>query len=148
MASTKKETSAAAELTAADRREFAEFLSASHDELGLWRTCTRAMCRRERRCCGEVDECGAACAPKEWARVRRTVAGVRDGQSKRTAMRAAKAADQPRRVILDYGVLGKQVFDVDDERKWTLFSNSGPPGPGSGEMTHAEWERLAPKAEG
>jgi hypothetical protein len=142
----RKETSVAAELTATDRREFAEFLSASHDELGLWRKCTRARCRRERRCRGEIDECGAACAPEQWAGVRKTVAGMREGQSCAAAARAAQAADQRPLVVIDYGELGEYVFEVDDEGKWTLISSSGPPGPGSDEITRAEWERIAPKS--
>jgi hypothetical protein len=73
---------------------------------------------------------------------------MRDGQSKRAAARAAKAADQRPLMVIDYGELGEYVFDVDDEGKWTLISDTGPPGPGSNEMTHAEWERIAPKGEG
>ena len=140
----KKQVSDVVELSAADRREFAEFLSSSHGELGLWRKCTRAKCRRGRRCCGEVDECGAACAPKEWARVRSTVAGMRNGQSRSAARRAAKAAHKPRLLVIDYGMLGEYVFEADDEGNWTLISDSGPPGPGSDGVTHADWERIAP----
>ena len=67
----KKHVTAADELTAEDRRKFADVLSESHEELCLWRKCERQPCRRTRCCRGEVDECGARYAPKEWARVRR-----------------------------------------------------------------------------
>ena len=141
----KKQVSNAVELSAADRRDFAEFLSASHDEMKLWRKCTRTRCQRERRCYGEIDECGGACAPKEWARVRRTVAGMRDGQSERAATRAAKAAEKPRILTIVYGRLGRFVFEVNDEGKWTLINSSRQ---GPDEMARSEWERLAPEGEG
>jgi hypothetical protein len=142
MARTKKETSATVELTAADRRDFAEFLSTSHASLRLWRKCTKPACRRARRCGGEVDECGAACAPKEWTRVRRTVIGMRDGHSQSEAERTARTLEEPQIMIIDYGELGEFTFEVDAEGKWTLIKDTS--GPGPGEMTHEEWERSAP----
>jgi hypothetical protein len=142
----KKPATAAEELAAEDRRKFAGFLSESHDELCLWRKCNRQPCQRTRRCRGELDECGARHAPKEWARVRRIVLAMRDGQSRCAAERAALAAETPKRIVIDFGMGKPDVFEIDAAGKWTWVDGS--PGPNSKAMTRSEWLRAAPEGDG
>jgi len=80
--------------------------------------------------------------------VRSTVAGMRNGQSRSAARRAAKSAHKPRLLVIDLRHAREYVFEADDEGNWTLISDSGPPGPGSDGVTHADWEHIAPKGEG
>jgi len=142
----KKHVTAADELTAEDRRKFAEVLLESHEELCLWRKCKRQPCQRTRCCRGEVDECGARYAPKEWARVRRMVLAMREGQSRGAAARAAVAAETPKRIVIDFGMGKPDVFEIDAAGKWTWVD--GAPGPNVQQMTRSEWLSAAPEGEG
>ena len=78
-------------LTAAEQRQVAQRLSDAHADLALWRACGRKACGRRRRCCGDVDECGALRSPRAWACVHEMLAAIRAG----TAPRRGRARGRP-----------------------------------------------------
>jgi hypothetical protein len=63
MAKAKKPESIYEQLSPADQRDVAKFLAGIHARLQLWRMCRNQVCRRRRRCCGDIDACAARCAP-------------------------------------------------------------------------------------
>jgi hypothetical protein len=122
MGRAKKQVSAEKERAAEEQRRLAHFLSGTHETLRLWRMCKTKACRRNRTCFGDVDECGARCCPEGWAWVHRVLQTIRDGQSRRAAMRAADqhAAGGSKRVTVHFGFGEPAEFVVGDDGKWTL----------------------------
>jgi hypothetical protein len=84
---TRKQTETA--LGALEQRELADFLARSHATLSLWRWCSDKSCHRQRRCCGDVGECGTRCAKDRWAFVHHVVKSIAAGRTRRAAVRFA-----------------------------------------------------------
>jgi hypothetical protein len=84
-------------LTAAEQRQVAQRLAAAHADLALWRACKRGACRRRRRCCGDIDSCGAHRSPRAWACVHEILAAIRAGKAPRRAARVATRRARPER---------------------------------------------------
>ena len=84
-------------LTAAEQRHVAQRLSEVHADLALWRACERKACGRRRRCCGDVDQCGAGRAPRAWACVHEILAAIHAGKAPRRAARVATQRARPER---------------------------------------------------
>jgi hypothetical protein len=122
MARAKKQVGADKKLAAAEQRQFADFLSGTHERLRLWRMCKTKACRRTRSCRGDIDECGARCCPEGWAWVHRVLQAIRDGRSRPAAVWAAdqQAAGGAKRVTVHFGFGEPAEFVVDDDGKWTL----------------------------
>src|SRR5690349_16528326 len=77
-------------LSAAEQRQVAKRLAAAHAVMALWRTCRSKACRRGRRCCGDVDSCGARRSPRAWACVHEILAAIGAGKSLPRAARVAE----------------------------------------------------------
>jgi hypothetical protein len=126
-----------AALTAAQQRQAADFLAGAHARMQLWRACKRKACRRRQSCRGNVDECGLRCAPKAWEWVHHLVAAIRDGSSRRAAVRAADRKVRGERGTLvfnfGYGPEDREVIEFvkNDDGTWSRVDASAPP---------AEWE--------
>jgi hypothetical protein len=106
MGKAKTRAGAGKALTAAEQRQAADFLAGAHARMELWRACKRKACRRRQSCCGgNVDECGARCAPKAWEWVHRLLQAMREGNSRRAAVRAADRAvpRERERIVYKFG---------------------------------------------
>jgi hypothetical protein len=121
MGRAKKQVDADKERAAKEQRQLADFLFGTHETLRLWRMCKTKACRRTRACGGDIDECGARYCPEGWAWVHRVLQTVRDGRSRRAAVRAAhQHVRGSKRVTVHFGFGEPAEFVVDDEGKWTL----------------------------
>jgi hypothetical protein len=92
-------------LDAAERKDAEDFLRRAHGAAELWRKCVRRRCRRTKTCAGDVDECGARCAPEAWAWVRGMARALREGRPRPAA---AQAADRRVAKLEDAGAFGRQ----------------------------------------
>ncbi len=118
-------------LSAAEQRQVAEHLSAAHAGMALWRVCKRKACGRRRRCCGDVNSCGARRSPKAWAWVHEVLGAIRSGTARRAAVRAADRRARPERVKVKFG-FGDPPFvmlEKKDDGTWGRIADYPPPSP-------------------
>jgi hypothetical protein len=106
----------------AEQRLLAPFMAETHRALGFWRACKRSVCRRQRRCCGNVDACGTKLAPQRWSWVKHVVAAIRDGHSRSAAGRLAvqRMLGLKKRMTIHFG-FGEPVryfVDAQGRRIW------------------------------
>ena len=118
-------------LTAAEQRQVAQRLTAAHAAMALWRACRHGVCRRRRRCCGDVNSCGARRSPKAWAWVHEVLGAIRSGTARRAAVRAADRRARPERVKVKFG-FGDPPFvmlEKKDDGTWGRIADYPPPSP-------------------
>ena len=145
-----KRTSAARELTAAERRQLLDVLSGAHAELELWRKCGSSTCQRNRACGADIDACGARCAPQAWAWVHEVLRAMRAGRSQRAAIRAADGAvHRQQRLTIEFGFGEPAEFLVNDDGTWTPVD--GPRAPSELDLqlerlTGSGWLRAAARS--
>ena len=126
---TKSRARVAPPLTAAEQCHVAERLAAAHAGMALWRACKRKACWRRRRCGGEVDQCGARCAPKAWACVHEILAPIRDRKPLRAAARVAGRKAMPERlhIIFGFGNPPDVFWEKKDDGTWRVVGDAEPP---------------------
>ena len=130
MSKTKPRARVDTTLTAAGRRHVAQRIAAAHAGMRLWRACKTKACWRRRGCGGDVDQCGARCAPKAWAWVHQVLAVIRSGTTRRAAVRLADRAAHGESFTLVFD-LGDEVDEVsfrkNDDGSWTRIDDQAPP---------------------
>ena len=130
MSKTKPRASVDTTLTTAERRHVAQRLAAAHGGMRLWRACKSKACWRRRGCGGDVDQCGARCAPKAWAWVHQVLAAIRGGTTRRAAVRMADRAAHGEIFTWVFD-LGDEVDEVsflkNDDGSWTRIDDQAPP---------------------
>ena len=129
MSKTKPRARVDTTLTAAQRRHVAQRLAAAHAGMRLWRACKTKACWRRRGCGGDVDQCGARCAPKAWAWVHQVLAAIRSGTTRHAAVRLADRAAHGEIFTLVFD-LGDEVDEVsflkNDDGSWTRIDDQAP----------------------
>ena len=130
MSKTKPRARVETTLTAPERRHAAQRLAAAHAGMRLWRACKSKACWRRRGCGGDVDQCGARCAPKAWAWVHQVLAAIRSGTTRHAAVRLADRAAHGEIFTLVFD-LGDEVDEVsflkNDDGSWTRIDDQAPP---------------------
>src|SRR4051794_1244571 len=115
-------------LTAAEQRHAAARLTAAHADLALWRACERKACGRRRRCCGDVDSCGARRSPRAWACVHEILAAIRAGTTPRTAARVAGRRARPERQrVFGFGFPPGFTREKHADGRWREIVEGQPP---------------------
>ena len=115
-------------LTAAEQRQVAQRLTAAHADLALWRACERKACGRRRRCCGDVDECGALRSPRAWACVHEILAAIRAGKAPRRAARVATRRARPERQrVFRFGLPPGFTREKQADGRWREVVEGQPP---------------------
>jgi hypothetical protein len=114
------------QLSPAQQKNLTEFLRGVHGRLRLWQKCKKRVCRRRRRCCGEVNACGAALSHQHWKWIRHFVEALREGVTRGAAVRAADKGMIPRRVLVP-GIAEPSWFLEDDDGMWVPERIAPPP---------------------
>jgi hypothetical protein len=120
---------AAPPLSAAEQRQVAERLAAAHAAMALWRACKRGACRRRRRCCGPVDQCGARGSPRAWACVHEILAAIRAGTAPSAAARVAARRAMPERLryVFGFGLPPEFTKEKHADGRWREIGEGQPP---------------------
>jgi hypothetical protein len=104
-------------LSALAQRQLADFLARAHATLGLWRWCSDKSCHRQRRCCGDMEECGTRCAKDRWAFVHHVLKSIAAGRTRRAAVRFARQGNcEVLRIYCGFGA--PIAWHLDEDGKW------------------------------
>ena len=95
----------------------------------LWRACKTKACWRRRGCGGDVDQCGARCAPKAWAWVHQVLAAIRSGttRARGRALAADRAAPGSLTWVFNLGDEVDEVSFKNADGSWTRIDDQAPP---------------------